>query len=369
MKGDREQKYIRLGEFSVNLATSEVYRGSERLVLQSKPFRVLELLLKSVDGYASREHIQQVVWPNVHVDSRRCLNTTIRKLRKTLGDAAADPRLIETVGARGYRIMIQPVFPVDTALEPDVSGNRLAVLPFQNLNAKVYDYFSSGLTDQLIAELGRVQWGLSVIAPLGILNSREPPSVSSELCGDYVLSGSTLRSRECFRITAKLVRCRDHVCVWSESFTRDSTDIFLVQDEIARQIATAIERALPMPSHRHASLTTTPAAYDRYLKAKYFVAKGTEPAFSKAAKLFEQVIGEDSEFAPAYGSLAILYTAAGQYGGLPPRASMDASMHWRQRRCSYIRNFLKPTRPLVLRVCFAAQTSPPQKQNSYVLKR
>jgi hypothetical protein len=63
--------------------------------------------------------------------------------------------------------------------------------------------------------------------------------------------------------------------LWSESFTRDVTDIFKVQDEIARQIAIAIGRALPMAPHRYANLTTMPAIYDKYLQAEYFVAKGT----------------------------------------------------------------------------------------------
>jgi DNA-binding response OmpR family regulator len=96
VKADQVQSHIRFAEFSADLATGEVYRGAERLVLQSKPFRILELLLRSAGSYVNRERIQQELWPNVHVDGQRCLNTAVRKLRKALGDNAAHSRLIET---------------------------------------------------------------------------------------------------------------------------------------------------------------------------------------------------------------------------------------------------------------------------------
>lgn len=96
MKADQEQCHIRFGEFSADLATGEVYRGAERLVLQSKPFRLLALLLRSAGSYVNRERIHREVWPKVHVDGQRCLNTAVCKLRKAPGDNASHPRLIET---------------------------------------------------------------------------------------------------------------------------------------------------------------------------------------------------------------------------------------------------------------------------------
>jgi hypothetical protein len=96
MKADQEQSHMRFGEFSADLATGEVYRGAGRLVLQSKPFRLLAFLLRSACSYANRGRIQREVWPNVHVDGQRCLNTAVCKLRKAPGDNAAHPRLIET---------------------------------------------------------------------------------------------------------------------------------------------------------------------------------------------------------------------------------------------------------------------------------
>lgn len=317
VKCDQEEDCVCFGEFSAKLNTGQIYRGSERIVLQNKPFQILEILLRSAGNFVSREQIQQAIWPDVHVDSRQCLNTAVRKLRIALGDNAANPSLIETVGSRGYRLMIEPLFPENMRRGPVLPVETLAVIPYKNLNGKDYDYFSSGLTEQMIAELGRLYQDLAVIAPLGVIDGRESLPASSNLQTGYVLSGSTFRINRRFRITAMLVRSSDRVCLWSESFTRDVTDIFKVQDEIAQQIAIAIGRTLPMPLHRHASLTTIPAIYDKYLKAKYFAAKGTEPAFSKAVKLFEQVISEDPNFAPVYGSLAMLYTAEGQYGVLP----------------------------------------------------
>jgi TolB-like protein len=319
VKCDQEESGVCFGEFSAKLKTGQIYRGTERLVLQNKPFQILEILLRSAGSFVSREQIQQAIWPDVHVDSRQCLNTAVRKLRKALGDNAANPSLIETVGSRGYRLMIEPLFPENMRRESVLPEETLAVIPFQNLNGADDDYFSSGLTEQMIAELGRHHQDLAVIAPLGVIDRSGSSPASSNLQTCYVLSKSTFRINRRFRITAKLVRFSDRVCLWSDSFTRDVIDIFKVQDEIAQQIAIAIGRALPISLHRRASLTTMPAIYDKYLETKYFVAKGTEPDFSKAVRLFEQVISEDPIFAPAYGSLAMLYTAAGQYGVLPPK--------------------------------------------------
>ena len=143
------------------------------------------------------------------------------------------------------------------------------------------------------------------------------------LRADYVLQGTVWRTSPQLRISARLVRSADQCCVWSDSFVRQDTDIFRVLDEITRSISHELAQALPEPPSSPAHLTTTLAAYETYLKARFFSHNFVQSSFEKATKLFEQVMAEDSNFAPAYAALAQMLTAAVTYGGPPHQVFYD----------------------------------------------
>jgi TolB-like protein/DNA-binding winged helix-turn-helix (wHTH) protein/tetratricopeptide (TPR) repeat protein len=328
MGNDQGNGRIRFGRYEADLTAGELFRRGKRIPIQKKPFQILELLLRAAGEVVSRDRLVKALWSDVHVEQQRCLNTAMRKLRTALDDTAAAPRVIETVGSRGYRLLLPVAFPNGEGPNGTPAGEvTLAVLPFENLSNGDDDFFSLGFTEQLIAQLGRVHRNISVIAPVSAMRylgtSKTPAQVGRELNSDYLLCGSVFRGGQHFRITAKLIRAADQVCVWADSYARDESDLFLVQDEITRHIARAILRTLPAPAEGNGRRTAEPAIYEKYLKAGFFATKSTEPAFAKAVELFQQVIAEDPEFGPAYASLAVMLTAAGQYGVLPPKTIYD----------------------------------------------
>jgi len=319
----------RFGPFEADLQTGELFQGGEKLSLQEKPFEILSLLLQTPDHLLTREEISSKVWPDVHVQAQsdHCLNTAIRRLRAVLEKADPNEHLIETVGHRGYRLR------ADVKLSPDLASAvshadhrpRLAVVPFENLNEGDPDHFAHGFTAQMIVQLGRLCKEMSIVAPVSSLYfngaTKSPEQVARELHVDYLLVGSVWRVPPRLRITTRLTRTADDSCVWSESYARDETEIFKLQEEITRAIAQGLRQALPEPEGTSLpeSLTTLPAIYETYLKARLFSFKFVQTSFETAIQLFEHVIEQDPNFAPAYGALAHMLTAAVTFGGPPHR--------------------------------------------------
>src|SRR5262249_6723481 len=127
---------------------AELRKHGRRLKLSAQPFEILLLLLRRAGRLVSRDELRAKLWPaNTFVDFDHGLNAALNKLRETLGDSATRPRLIETVPGRGYRFI--------GSLEKEKL--MIAVLPFSNLNADPeQDYFSDGLTEEMITHLGRL---------------------------------------------------------------------------------------------------------------------------------------------------------------------------------------------------------------------
>ena len=105
---------VRFGAFELDLRAGELREGGRKIVLQEQALRVLRMLVEREGGIASRDEIQKNLWPNdTIVEFDRGINAVINKLRKLLGDSADEPKYIETVARRGYRLMV-PVKWIDS---------------------------------------------------------------------------------------------------------------------------------------------------------------------------------------------------------------------------------------------------------------
>jgi TolB-like protein len=126
-----------------------------------------------------------------------------------------------------------------------------AVVPFANLNSQTGDFFSDGLTEETIAHLGRSCKNVAVIAPMSSLhlkhNSLNLIRVARQLHADLVLSGTVSRMDGCLRVTARLVRSRDQICVWTKSYLREDDNYFAAQEEISDNISREVLPALADP--------------------------------------------------------------------------------------------------------------------------
>ncbi len=96
----------RLGEFDIDLDTSELWKDGARTEIQEKPFRVLAMLLENAGKLVSRSTLHRHLWPDdVVVDYDNNLNAAVRKLREALRDDVKTPRYVETLPRRGYRLI------------------------------------------------------------------------------------------------------------------------------------------------------------------------------------------------------------------------------------------------------------------------
>jgi TolB-like protein/Tfp pilus assembly protein PilF len=209
---------------------------------------------------------------------------------------------------------------------PDSSS--IAVLPFVNLSSdKENEYFSDGLTDDLINALTQVR-GLRVVARGSAFQfkGKNPDirAVGRQLNVAAVLEGSVQRSGDRLRITAQLSSVADGYHVWSETYDRRLADVFAVQDEISRAIVGALEvRVAGDPSRRLVQSSTQDLeAYSLYLEGRFHLNKWLPEGARKGIEYFAQAIAKDPAYAPAYAGMADCYTWLGVFGWSPARQAM-----------------------------------------------
>src|SRR4029079_13040856 len=132
-----------------------------------------------------------------------------------------------------------------------------------------------------------------------------------------VLEGSVQRAGDKLRITAQLVKATDGVSLWSETFDRSVTDIFAVQDEVAKAVITALKGKVLASSARGPTTATHDAqAYDLYLQGRFYQGRRTRAEVRPSIGLFEQAIARDSLFAQAWTGLADAYVVQTYYSNV-----------------------------------------------------
>ncbi|MGH9643984.1 MAG: winged helix-turn-helix domain-containing protein, partial [Terriglobales bacterium] len=208
----------------------------------------------------------------------------------------------------------------------EFSGGRvmLAVLPFANLTGDSgQEYFSDGMTDEMITELGRLDpERLGVIARTSVMhykNAQTPLSqIGRELGVEYVLEGSVRRDPERLRITAQLIRVKDQTHLWARQYDREPKSLLTLQSEIAGDISDEIQIALG--SNRSTPKITRPLlspdeyeAHDLYLRGRYFWNKRTRAGFEEAIAYFQQSIAKAPNYAPPYAGLADTFALMGTW--------------------------------------------------------
>jgi TolB-like protein len=180
------------------------------------------------------------------------------------------------------------------------------------------DYFSSGLTEEMIAQLGALEPArLGVIARTSAMQYKDTKKnarqIGRELGVDYLMEGSVRSDGERVRITAQLIQVKDQTHLWAQNYDRDLRDILALQREVASAIALQIK--LELTSGASARLASAPPrdpqAYELYLQGRYFWNKRTESGFVKAIEYFNQALARDPNYAQAHAGLADAYALLG----------------------------------------------------------
>jgi TolB-like protein/DNA-binding winged helix-turn-helix (wHTH) protein len=349
------QEIIRFGIFQFEKQAPRLLRNGAVVRLGQQPLQVLAALLNRPGQILSREELRRQLWSSdVFVDFDHGLNKSIQKLRDALGDSASTPLYIETLPRVGYRFIApleelpqprsassQPVHqPSPMALPPPTRNQRLArwpifilssallvlatafwffrsgrateqpihslaVLPFENLTGDPsQDYFVEGMTDELTTTLARIP-GLTVIsrnsaAQAGYRSSSPSPSMQQLarlLNVDAVVEGSVVRSEGTVRINAQLVDARSDRHIWAQSFQTSESDPLDIQSNVASLVAHAARLA----SAPKTAEKVDGAAYDAYLRGRYFFNKQDS---AHSIESFERAIALQPGYASAYAGLA-----------------------------------------------------------------
>ncbi len=319
------------------------------------------LLSRAGDVVTREELRQELWTSDTFVDFERGLNSSVMELRAVLGDSAVEARYIETLVKIGYRfvapveIIERPLGGVNrqaelvagTALEQEAAASQVpangdknrghfrrwrivvgaaialvtvlaivqysrlrerqkfasrkimfAVLPFENLTGDAaQDYFSDGLTEEMIAQLGRLDPDrIGVIARMSVMHykntSAQLPQIAQDLGVQYVLEGSVRRDADRVRINAQLIQVKDQVPLWSRQYDRELSNLLALQADIAHDVGEEILLALGDGHNKAngrsplAAPATTYEVYDLYLKGRYFWNKRNPQSFLQAAEVF-----------------------------------------------------------------------------------
>lgn len=202
----------------------------------------------------------------------------------------------------------------------DDREKSIAVLPFENLSKNVdQDFFSDGLTSDVISQISKVN-SLKVISKDAVREyKKDRPSlkeIAETLNVSTILIGSVQWNKDKIRIRVQLVDVSKDENLWEESFDRDSKDIFLVQTEIAREIAKALDANLSVEEQNQIgkAQTSSFSAYEMYLKGRDYYYKYDSATNLLAAETFKKAISIDPDYAMAYTGLADAYSQMSYFG-------------------------------------------------------
>jgi TolB-like protein/Tfp pilus assembly protein PilF len=203
-----------------------------------------------------------------------------------------------------------------------ISDKSIAVLPFTDMSEKKdQEYFADGMSEEIIDLLAKVP-NLRVPARTSSFyfkgKSTKVPDIARELSVANVLEGSVRRSGNQLRVTAQLIRADSGFHVWSETYDRDLSDVFKVQDDIANAVAQALQISLMGgPLTRQAGGTQNLEAYLLYLRSNKELLGFSASATREARKNIEQAIKLDPDFILAWTMLGWINTNLAQLRELP----------------------------------------------------
>jgi TolB-like protein/DNA-binding winged helix-turn-helix (wHTH) protein/Flp pilus assembly protein TadD len=357
--------------FRLDTVNQCLWREQERLPIPPKAYDVLRYLVENAGRLVTPDELLEKLWPEIYVnpevvrkyilDIRKILGDrpdkpefieTVTKrgyrfIAPVIVESAAEPRELSTsheigehateekVGykttrpeqegssgkARLWKLAIIPVLAVVAAAGTggyfritrnasarSLNNTSIAVLPFVDMSpAKDQEYFSDGLSEQLIHDLAKVP-RLKVVGRSSAFQFKgknvDLREVGRKLGVANVLEGSVRRDGSHLRITAELIKADDGFQLWSQTYDPEINDIFAVQDEIARAATEALQLKLlgtngqPVPPNLRSA---NPEAYQAYLQANYFLGRGhNEEDLGKALAYADEAIKLDKRYAPAW---------------------------------------------------------------------
>ena len=291
----RVMSIIRFEDFELDDQSLELRKNGTPERIQHQPARVLAFLLNHRGALVTREQIRLAIWgQDTFVDFEQGLNFCIRQIRLALHDQADHPRFVETLPRLGYRFVAQIDKTEDRELRQAGKRIRIAVIPIEDLSGQPEDYFTGGLTEDMISALSRIDpERLRVTAGPKLQSSDASAAAIDQLQRqldlDYLLRGTVRRSADKVRISAQLHDLRDKGVLWSDTYDRKADDLLAVQEEVAQRVSRSLALTL-LPSATVGSrrYSRSSAAYDAYLKGRFFWHKMTRESIRRGMAYFNE---------------------------------------------------------------------------------
>ena len=286
---------LQFGNYRLKPAERLLVGPDGPMEVSARSFDILALLLARPDEVVSKLELLDAAWPGLVVEDNT-LQVHISALRKLLPGET-----IVTVHGRGYKYAGPRPLAAKTET-PAPAKPSIAVLPFDNMSGDPdQDYFSDGITEDIIAELGKFREFL-VIARNSSFRLRgkahDVAEVALKLGVQYVVAGSVRKTGDRIRVTVELTDAATMAHIWGEHYDRRLDDIFAIQDEITQTISARLARQArtAIASRARARPTDSMSAYESYLRAlqlasRYDTVIEAEPFLRKAVKLDPRFAG------------------------------------------------------------------------------
>jgi DNA-binding winged helix-turn-helix (wHTH) protein/tetratricopeptide (TPR) repeat protein len=316
-------------QIELDLGRYELRHDGRRVDLPRKAMDLLIFLVGRRDQLVSREEITGKLWrSDLFIDAESNINNLARKIRTALGDNAKKRRFLETVVGKGYRF-IGPVRLIDARLPsldfrsrsgpgstPDrvrAWGERstLAILPLLLLGGATDDQgLCLGFADALVSRLGNLE-GMDVLpisAVLSVPQEATASEVASRLGVRFVLMGAMQMSKGVWRLSLEMFDAHLHAPCFARKCDLDRASLAELQDELARQIAGALNRPLGAPAARgRPRHTKDHLAYSEFMRGYRLSALGDPALLEKAAEHLNAAVTRDPSFSLAHAVLSFVY--------------------------------------------------------------
>jgi TolB-like protein/Tfp pilus assembly protein PilF len=317
----------RFGPFELDVRQRVLLRDGRVVPLPPKVLSTLLVLVQSKGLVVEKDDFMDKVWPDEPVEEGN-LAQHIFLLRKALNGNGDSCSYIETVPRRGYRFIgtvggsnglrvTSPTSPAtilpQTQSDAIRTVQRLAVLPFINTSGDPrIDYLVEGITESIINSLSSLPQ-LLVMSRSTVFRYKgralDAQAVGNELGVDAVLAGHVTVSGNHLLISVELVDVANGWQLWGENYDRESEAIFDVQDQIAKQISSALRLRLKGDEERRLTkrYTENSDAYRAYLKGRHFWSQCSRATMERSIDYFHRAIDLDPTYALAYAGLADSY--------------------------------------------------------------
>ena len=224
----------------------------------------------------------------------------------------------------------------------------IAVMPFVNESGSAdLEYLSDGMTETLIKSLSNLP-NLSVKPRSSVFRYKgkdtDLKTIAKELNIQAILNGRVVQRGDQLTVSLELVNAQKESVIWTEQYERKTSDLVSLQSEIARDVSTKLKSKLSGVEETQVTkiATADPAAYQAYLKGRYYWNRRTTENLQKAIEQFKLATDRDPNYALAFVGLADCYAVLNEYAGTPSSETIPQSRSYAQRALSLDNQLAEP---------------------------